>query len=147
MLTKPISASFLGYHDGKISFRHANDVLRIEMGSTPDNYVPVIEIAFWENPCFDTRLKQLPDGTVILPAHLAKLTVHEKAAAYGEPPEDLPADVRIQFSKWQILFGPERPAPWLMQVDSGGWISNWKSTANYIEWAFVVGVQVLDYVT
>ena len=23
-----------------------------------------------------------------------------------------------------------------MQVDSGGWISNWKSTANYIEWAF-----------
>lgn len=138
VLSKPISALFLGYPEGKISFRHANNVLRIEMGPSPDPYVSVIEILFGENPCFDTRLKQLPDGTVLLPAHLAKLTVHEKAAAYCEPPEDLPADVRIQFSKWQILFGPEKPAPWLMQVDPGGWISNWKSTANYIEWAFEV---------
>jgi hypothetical protein len=137
---RPVSAKMPGFPQTAIHCENQNGNLAVEAGAMPDPYVNVIEIEFDSPPQFDTRLRQLPCGTVILPAAQSKI-VSAGNNKSKHPPEHLPEDIRIQCQQKLTLHGSKRPAPWLMQHAMGGWIDNWHSTDDYIEWSFILDTE------
>ncbi len=136
----PASAKILGYPQMNVRCEAQNGRLTVETDKMPDPYVSVIEVEFAETPQFDTSLRQLPCGTVTLPATLSKIVTLNQQK-HKEPPEHLPEDIRIQCQQKLILHGSKRPAPWLMQHAMGGWIDNWHCTDDYLEWDFILDTQ------
>ncbi len=139
VLSEPQAARLLGATARDVAFAYADGVLRVDLAGLGDRAlleVPVIEVAFDGKPRFDARLAQQPDGSVILPAHLCRLQARNREGAAQMELADLPADKQVEYVQKRKLWGDRRPAPWLMQVEPGGFIDNWKSTDSCVEWEF-----------
>jgi hypothetical protein len=136
ILSEPLAARVLGDSGREVAFKYADGVLRVDLGDSVPAGVPVIEVVFAEEPRFDTRLAQQPDGSVLLPAHLCR--IHGQIRETDDQGEraDLPADKQVEYAQKRKLWGDRRPAPWMMQVEPGGFIDKWMSTDNFIEWDF-----------
>jgi alpha-L-fucosidase len=135
ILSQPQSARLLGYPENKVGMSWSDGVLTIDLAENPEPYVPVIEIVFAEEPKLNTRLGQLPDGSVILPAYLSQLDIQDAGLADMDI-DSLPEDKKVEIESRKKLYGNKRPHPWSMQIDPGGFIQNWKSTANSVRWEF-----------
>lgn len=136
VLTKPESVRLLGDPNAKIEHEWKDGILEIRLLEHSEKWVPVLEAFFFDTPSFDSKLSQLPDGTLVLPAYLAKLEPQGEDA--GKPPdfEKLPEDVEVEYKSKLKLYGQRRPSPWAMQIEPGGYIENWKSTQSSVEWKF-----------
>jgi alpha-L-fucosidase len=139
VLSEPQAARLLGEPGRDIAFDYADGILRFDLGGLADSVlagVPVIEVVFSEEPRFDTRLAQQPDGSILLPAHLCR--IHASNQKTDDPGElaDLPADKQVEYAQKRKLWGDRRPAPWVMQIEPGGFIDKWTSTESFIEWEF-----------
>ena len=135
ILSRPQSARLLGYPETKVGMSWSDGVLKVDLPEDPEPYVPVIEIVFDAKPELNTRLGQLPDGSIILPAYLSQLDIQD-ASMMDTDIDSLPQDKRVEFESRKKLCGDKRPHPWSMQIEPGGFVQNWKSTANSILWEF-----------
>ena len=136
ILHPPHSARFLGFPEDSIQMSWDKGLLRLEWTSSSEPLIPVIELVFEEQVRLDTRLGQLPNGMVVLPAHLSRIVIEEAEKNQTLDFAKLPEDIRVQYESKIKLWGDKRPHPWLMQHECGGYIENWRSTKNYIEWTF-----------
>ncbi len=135
VLSQPQSARLLGDSENKVGMSWSDGVLTIDLPENPDPYVPVVEIAFASKSELDIRLVQMPDTSVILPAYLSQLDIQDTRQADIDI-DSLPEDKKVEIESRKKLYGNKRPHPWSMQIEPGGFVQNWKSTANSIEWEF-----------
>ena len=136
VLDPPQSVAVLGHPEVQPKMTWKKGVLRLQWAILDEGFVPVIEVTFYQKPRLDSTLRQWSNGQIILPAYLSKIQVFNDKVQDMQTLDDLPEDVRVQYASKVRLWGDKRPRPWTMHHDAGGYIENWRSTDNHIEWTF-----------
>lgn len=135
IMSQPKSVSLLGYPEAKVEIGWSENVLSLTLPHNPEPLVPVIELSFDRQPELDTRLGQLPNDSIILPACLSQLDIQDNSLLSIDL-DSMSEDKKIEIETRKKLYGDKRPHPWSMQIELGGFIQNWKSTRNSIHWEF-----------